>query len=137
MKKIVLFLLIAVLSLLLFVAVFGFQEVRFFRTKADVSQASFSVDNSYVFISPLRAPANNREKIRLTVFLLDNQGLGVMGKSVVLAIDPKLNIENVQSVTDQTGKAVFDISSSARREYYLDVKVDDKLLNQKAHLSFY
>ena len=115
---------------------FGLYEVKFFTNRASIKTVSFSVDNSYVFITPLRARANGQEKIRLTTFVLDDQGLGVMGKKVVLDQDEALNIENIQALTDNFGKAYFDVTSSKTGEYYLKVLVDDIELKQKAHLSF-
>ena len=105
--------------------------------RASVSQASFSVDNSYVFLTPLRAKANSQERIRVTVFVLNNQGLGVLGKSVTIGNDPNLTIEGIKARTDNYGKATYDISSSKPGEYFLEIKIEDTLLPQKAHLSFY
>jgi len=125
------------LVLISFSFFFGLYEVRFFKSRASVSQASFSVDNSYLFVSPLRAKANGQEKIRITVFVLNSQGLGVLGKEVFLSRDPSLSIDIVQGQTDNFGKAVFDVSSTKAGEYYLEVSVDGQRLPQKAHLSFY
>lgn len=119
-----------------FAVFFGLYEVQFLTNRASIKTVSFSVDNSYVFITPLRARANGQEKIRLTIFVLDDQGLGVMGKKVVLDQDEALNIENIQALTDSFGKAYFDITASKVGEYYLKVLIDDTELKQKAHLSF-
>lgn len=119
-----------------FVIFFGLYEVQFFTNRASIKTVAFSVDNSYVFLTPLRARANGQEKIRVTVFVLDDQGLGVLGKKVVIDQDEALNIENIQALTDNYGKAYFDIKSSKIGEYYLRVLVDDIELKQKAHLSF-
>lgn len=105
--------------------------------RASNIKSEFSLDNSYVFVSPLRAQANKQEKIRATIFILNNQGLGVPGRTVFITQDQNLNIETIQGLTDQVGKAVFDISSAKAGEYYLEVQVDAKRLPQKAHLSFY
>ena len=89
-----------------------------------------------MFVTPLRARANGQEKIRVTAFILNNQGLGVMGRKVFVANDPNLVIEAVQGLTDSYGKAFFDVSASKGGEYYLEITVDDAPLKQKAHLSF-
>jgi len=136
MKKLIPLLLIIFLILLGFTLFFGLYEVKFFSGRASVSQASFSIDNSYVFTTPLQAKAGGEEKIRLTVILLNDQGLGVMGKQVFVGTDQALNIETIQGLSDNFGKAYFDISSDKAGEYYLEIKADDKALNQKAHLSF-
>ena len=137
MKKHLIFLILFLLILVFFSFFFGLYEVRFLKSRASVSQASFSVDNSYLFVSPLRAKANGQEKIRITVFVLNNQGLGVLGKEVFLSRDPSLSVDIIQGQTDSFGKAVFDITSTKPGEYYLEVSIDGQKLPQKAHLSFY
>lgn len=119
-----------------FIGIFGFYEVKFFTGRASVSQASFSIDNSYIFSTPSQARANGQEKIRLTVFILNNQGLGVLGKKIFIGTDPALNIEVIQGLTDSYGKAYFDISSTKPAEYFLEIKADDTALKNKAHLVF-
>ena len=136
MKKSILFFIILLVIIVSFVGVFGLYEVKFFTGRADVSQASFSIDNSYVFSTPSQARANGQEKIRLTVFILNNQGLGVMGKKIFIGTDPALNIETIQGLTDSYGKAYFDISSTKPADYFLEIKADDTALNQKAHIVF-
>jgi len=137
MKKNLIFLFILFFIIIFFSFFFGLYEVQFFKSRASVSKASFSIENSYIFISPLRAKANAQEKIRLTVFVLNNQGLGVLGKEVFLSRDGSLLVDIIQGQTDSFGKAVFDITSQKAGEYYLEVLVDGKKLPQKARLSFY
>jgi hypothetical protein len=137
MKKHLIFLIIFLLILVSFSFFFGLYEVRFLKSRASVSQASFSVDNSYLFVSPLRAKANGQEKIRITVFVLNNQGLGVLGKELFLSPNPDLSVDIIQGKTDNFGKAFFDVASTKPGEYYLEVSVDGQKLPQKAHLSFY
>ena len=136
MKKSVIFFIILFIVIISFISIFGLYEVKFFTGRASVSQASFSIDNSYIFSTPSGARANGQEKVRLTVFILNNQGLGVMGKKIFIGTDPALNIEAIQGLTDGYGKAYFDISSTKPAEYFLEIKADDTVLKQKAHLVF-
>ncbi len=136
MKKTLPFLLLLGIILIGFTALFGLYEVKFFNSRASVTTSSFSPDNSYVFVTPLAARANGQEKIRLTVFILNNQGLGVLGKKVFVSPDSALSIETIQGLTDGYGKAYFDITSTKAGEFYLEIKADDTALNQKAHLTF-
>ena len=136
MKRTILFFILLLLISFGFVVVFGLYEVNFFYTKADVSQTTFSIDNSYVFSTPSQARANGQEKIRLTVFVLNNQGLGVLGKKVQIQPNSALIIDAIQGSTDNYGKAYFDISSTKPGQYDLEIKIDDKALNQKTHLVF-
>lgn len=137
MRKVLFFTVLALLAFSLFGSFFWFYQVRFMTSRAYTPPAQFSPDNSYVFMSPLRAKANNDEKIRVTVFVLNSQGLGVQGRVISLSAAPGVTTEAVQGITDGFGKAYFDISSSRAGEYYLDVHVDQSILPQKAHLSFY
>ena len=137
MKNVLFFLFLILIVLALFCGFFWLYEAKYFKTRASVSATSFSVENSYVFVSPLKAPADGKEKIRVTAFVLNNQGLGVLGKRTTLGMDAKLNIEAVQALTDNFGKAVFDISSANAGEYYLEIRIDNTLLPQKAHVTFY
>src|SRR3990167_2480359 len=136
MKKSIIFFIILFLVMIGFITAFGLYEVKFFTGRASVSQASFSIDNSYIFSTPSGAKANGQEKIRLTVFILNNQGLGVMGKKIFIGTDPALNIETIQGLTDSYGKAYFDISSTKPAEYFLEIKADDTVLKDKAHIIF-
>lgn len=136
MKKPLFFLILIVIFTALFTMYFGLYEARYFIGRASVSNASFSVDNSYLFVSPLKAKANGQERIRVTVFILNNQGVGVLGKKVVAGVDSNISVETIQGLTDGFGKAVFDITSQKSGEYYLEMTADGIALKQKAHVSF-
>lgn len=136
MKRSILFFIFLLVIIAGFIGAFGLYEVKFFTSRADISQATFSIDNSYIFSTPSQARANGQEKVRLTVFILNNQGLGVLGKKIFIGTDPSLNIESIQGLTDSYGKAYFDISSSKAGEYFLEIKADDIALKSKAHLVF-
>ncbi len=134
-KKIFFIILLVFLALIVFIYLW-LSESTLFSRKASAAQQNFSPENSYVFVTPLKALANNQEQIRVTVFILNNQGLGVSGKAINLVNQPGLNIQAVQAVSDSYGKAVFDVSASQKGDYYLEVDVGMIKLNQKAHLTF-
>ena len=129
--------LIIVLVAIFFSGFFLIYEARYFVGRASITARSFSVENSYLFVSPLNAKANGDERIRVTVFILNDQGLGVLGRSISLSSDINLTQETVQGLTDAVGKAVFDIQAKKPGDYYLDVKVDGTGLPQKARLVFF
>ena len=135
-KKTLFFLLLA-----LFVIGIGsfswLQDSTVLINRAEATRRDFSVSNSYLFVTPLRAKANNDEKIRITVFVLNSQGLGVPGKNVKIGLDPALNIQVVQGITDDYGKAVYDVKAEKAGEYYLEVTIEGKKLPQQARLSYY
>lgn len=101
-----------------------------------VSGGIVEVKNSYLFASPLEAKADGQEKIRATVFILDDQGLGVAGKPVFLGEDERLEVLAIQAVTDDLGRAIFDISASQPSEYLIEARVENKTLPQRVKLSF-
>jgi hypothetical protein len=139
MKRSLVLFLIILLIILGFTYFFWLYEARYFIGRADVSRSSFSIDNSYLFVSPLRAKASlgNNEKIRVTIFILNNQGLGVMGKRVVPEVNPYIQMDIIQGTTDNYGKAIFDMFSTKSGEYYLEISADGVPLKDKAHLTFY
>jgi len=87
-----------------------------------------SISNSYVFASPIRAKAGG-DMIRVTVFLLDDQGNGIYDKKVNLR--GNLIIKEIQSLTDETGKAVFDVASSVIGTYTLEAFTEKIILPQR------
>lgn len=95
-----------------------------------------SYQNSYVFASPINALADGESIIRVTVFLLNNQGLGVGGQSVNLKVQPEANISPVSPVTDNLGRATFDLTSNTPGDYTISAEVEDGSLPQMVSVSF-
>jgi len=137
MQKFLLSAILFFLILISFALFFFFYETQFFGSRASMTRVDVSVDNSYVFTNPLKASADGKEKVRVTVFVLNSQGLGVFGKKVTVGIDPRLVVDTIQQNTDSAGKAIFDFSTTSPGEYYLEVSIDELKLPQKARLSFY
>jgi len=137
MKKILYFGILFFIILSFFAGLFFFYEARFFSGRASTVQGSFSVENSYIFVTPLKGKANSNERVRITIFILDDKGLGVAGKTVTLAQDPGILVDSNQAITDSLGKVTFDVAGKSVGEYYLEVVVDEVKLTQKAHLSYY
>lgn len=106
------------------------------KATGPVIEQKIEISNSYLFASPLKAKAGSGEKIRVTVFILDGQGRGVYGKKVKLGIDERIYIEEVQAITDDLGKTVFDISSYVPGLYFIEATVEEKLIPQRVNVSF-
>ena len=94
------------------------------------------INNSYMFASPLKARADGLERIRMTIFILDSKGRGVVGKNVILGNQEYLKIESIQAKTDETGKAVFDITSTRQGLFIIESSVDNKVIPQKVNIIF-
>lgn len=98
--------------------------------------SEISYDNSYIFASPLSANTAYKEKIRVTVILLNSKGLGVSSKQVKLKTDPGIIVSSIQDVTDSYGKAVFDISAVSPGEYLITAQVSNISISQTVKVSF-
>lgn len=91
---------------------------------------SVSITNSYVFASPVRASAGG-DLIRVTVFVLDSEGNGLFDQKVTLKTNStNVVVKDVQSLTDETGKAVFDLSSEVSGNYVVDAYANNIQLPQ-------
>jgi len=113
-----------------------------YRTSVAPKASSFSVDNnapivnSYVFASPVRAKAGG-DLIRVTVFALDDEGAGVYDRKISLSFNnPNVVIKDIQSLTDETGMALFDLSTAVSGSYEASVLIDGNILPQKLKVLF-
>jgi len=130
---VVLFLLFSLVGLVFFIS----QRTTFFgRAYKPTIGTNFSPQNSYLFASPLRAAADGQEKIRVTVFLLDSSGKGVVGQTVFLGQNERLTISPIQPTTDELGRAIFDISANSAGEYLIEARVGSEILPQRVKIIF-
>lgn len=95
-----------------------------------------SRENSYIFASPISAFADGISIVRVTVFMLGNQGLGVSGQSVKLKTSGPLTVNQVKSVTDDYGRAIFDVTANTPGNYTLSAGTGDLTLSQTVSISF-
>jgi len=115
-----------------------FKTTIFFgRAAVRNDNLSTGLSNSYLFASPLQAKADDQEKIRLTVFLLDNRGFGIQNQKVDLKTPSGLNLNPIQPTTDDTGKATFDVSAKSPGKFVVSASVDSLTIPQKITLNFY
>jgi hypothetical protein len=131
------FIIIIILIMGLIATVYSTLTQTYFIQKASGGSTNKVVlENSYLFASPLQAAAGGNEKIRITIFLLDSQGKGVMDKTVVLQADENLDVASVGSTTNELGEAIFDISSIKKGTYVIQAKVDQTSVPQKVSVVF-
>ena len=137
-KKIV-WLILGIVALLLFLLVGIYLVNRrtslSSRAYAPLDTSSVSVENSYLFASPLNASVGG-EKIRISIFILNKQGIGLEGKPVSLGQNSDLKIEALQTTTDFLGKAIFDVSATKPGLYYLEAAVAGQALPQRVAVTF-
>lgn len=135
--------LILVIILILFLITLGilvyyvrFQTSIAPRASSQNTANNLSIANSYVFASPVRASAGG-DLIRVTVFILDDEGNGLYDKKVELrSSDSRLEIKEIQAMTDETGKAVFDLSSDQKGSFTIEVLSNGILLPQSLKLNY-
>lgn len=106
------------------------------RAQVPRSTSFFSIVNSYVFVSPISANADGVSIIRVTVFLLNDQGLGVAGQRVSLQVSGPVNIAQTEPITDSFGRAIFDLTSSNPGNYTVIAEVTGASLEHRASISF-
>lgn len=98
---------------------------------------SFSAQNSYIFASPISTSADGAGVIRITVFILDSQGLGVVNQPVELEVDRgAVTIAKVAPVTDSFGRAYFDVTSQIAGSYTIAAQLSGVTLPQRVGVSF-
>ncbi len=96
-----------------------------------------SLENSYLFASPLVAKAGGEEKITISAFVLSDQGLGISGEKVVLYSAPALVARTVRDETDSRGLAVFEITSQTPGQFNLWAVVSGKgQIKQQVNVTF-
>jgi len=106
-----------------------------YSTKANFN--STNLENSYIFASPLQAKADGLEKIRLTIFVLNDKGIGIPNQNISINTSINIKIDSIQSITDTYGKAIFDLSSNVLGTYTINSKSNNINLPQEIKVLFY
>mgnify|MGYP000846009794 FL=1 len=135
MTKKIFFIILLVFGLI--TGIYLVTQTTLFKSRASTTNIHLPVkENSYLFASPIQAKADSLEKIRVTVFLLDSNGLGVSRQNVSLKVPPQVQVETLQSTTDDLGKATFNLSSNFPGKYEISASTSDFSLSQKINLLF-
>lgn len=129
---------IAFLSLALIASLYLVARTTIFVKKASIgNQSTVVLENSYVFTSPLQAKADGKEKMRLTIFILDGRGIGVANQNITVQTSSKITILEIQSLTDETGKAVFDLTSETSGQFNVSAVTPSGTVPQQVKVMFY
>lgn len=108
----------------------------FGRAASPGASGILSLTNSYLFASPIRAAADGNSIIRITVFLLTTEGLGISGQEVKLKLDKALIIDPVQPVTDTFGRSMFDVTSKNQGNYTIAAEAQGAPLPQMVSILY-
>lgn len=106
------------------------------KAKETQTGAVLSKENSYIFASPISAFADGISIVRITVILLNSQGLGIGGQTVVLKISGPLTVAQIKPMTDEYGRAIFDATSNTPGNYTISAEIGGVSLSQAVSVSF-
>ena len=135
MTKKMLFIILLILGLI--TTLLLITQTTVFKSRASDTSDQLPVkENSYIFASPIQARADGKEKIRVTVFLLNSQGLGVGKQAVTIKVPSSVQIETLQGLTDDLGKATFNLFSATPGKYEISASTPTLNLSQKINLLF-
>ena len=133
------------MAVFLLIAVWIFVNLSAGRTTFFGRAATSGVadtNNSYVFASPVSARING-DKIRVTTFVLDGQGKGVAGQSVIvdcvesaLCQNGGVVISPVQQQTDNLGQSIWEIAAAGVGKYVIRATVGSSVIPQTVTIDF-
>lgn len=141
------FVLLAGVIISLFIIMLSFvvanSRTSFFGRAASTSTitriaGNLSLDNSYLFASPISAFSDGNSIIRITAIVLSEQGLGIANQQISLKVSPDngVKISPVQPATDTFGRAIFDLTSNAPGNYTISAGVSNTTLPQTVSIVF-
>jgi len=107
----------------------------FYRGRAEEKKDPY-LQSSYLLASPLAVQANGEEKIKISAFVLNEEGRGVVGKEMIIVADPVLEIKPIQTQTDKFGQAIFEVSSFNPGRHTLSASVDGQPFPQTVTITF-
>ena len=137
MKSAKYLIIIGFLSIALIASLFVVVRTTTTYQRAASTSSTVTLENSYLFASPIQAKADGKEMVRLTIFLLDGRGLGVANQTVTLDLPSSVTVKNQQEISDSSGKTFFDISSTIAQSINVTAKVGTSKLPQKVRVVFY
>ena len=132
---------VSILILILSFTIANSRTSFFGRAASTTSLSKFagnlSLENSYLFASPISALSDGQSVIRITAIVLNDQGLGVASQQISLkVIGSGVTINPIQPVTDTFGRAIFDLTSSAPGNYTISAGVSNTTLPQTVSILF-
>jgi len=84
-----------------------------------------SINQSRVLGSRILAKADGLDKCVVNIFLMDESGKGVKGKTAdLIAVDSGVDIRQMNAVTDDNGKIAYELTSLTEGQYRVEAMVD-------------
>lgn len=136
-----LFLVFLMILLPVFVVLSGYfiLEERTFILRSRATVQEVSTGNSLAVSTPSCVAGDGDEKTRLMIYCLNGQGLGEPGVTTV--VKPASNVQGLQitpvrATTDETGRAIFDMTSSSKGMVEVSIWCGDVLIKESHRLCF-
>jgi len=111
--------------------VFNDQLTSVTRASTDV----ISPEKTYTFAWPLTVEADGKSESEITIFVRNDEGKGISGKTVRLS-SPVGKIKEPSLVTDAAGRVAFRISSSNPGLAEIEVVVDNNPIRNNVSIQF-
>ena len=84
-----------------------------------------SINQSRVLGSRILAKADGLDKCVVNIFLMDESGKGVKGKTAdLVATDSGVEIRQMNAVTDDNGRIAYELTSLTEGQYRVEAMVD-------------
>ena len=95
-----------------------------------------SETNSYIYTSPVNTDADGESQIRITIYVLDGQGIGVPGQELNFSKTPGVIYIYEQNITDGYGRAIVDAVSRSPGNYTIRAYLANGVFLKEAVISF-
>jgi hypothetical protein len=116
--------------LVFYLASFVVPKVLVSLTKAS-NTSKVSTKNSFLIGEKIMAEANGVEKCKVNVFVLDADSKGIQGRQVQLN-----GLGTLTAITNDLGKASFEMTSIVAKQYQLTASVNGVLLGKTVKVTF-
>lgn len=116
--------------LVFYLASFVVPRVLVTLTKASNS-SKVSIKNSFLIGEKIMAQADGVEKCKVNVFVLDADGKGIVGRQVQLD-----GLGSLTAITNDLGKASFEMTSKVAKQYQLIASVNGSPLGKTVKVTF-
>ena len=139
MRSLFMTLLLVLLLMVLLGSAYLIYEEDTFILQSRATNSKVSSENSLAVSTPTCVAADGQEITRLQVYCLNGQGLAEPNTRVY--VSPcgdarQLQITAIQGTTDETGKAIFDVTSSSEGLYDLTIFCGDVLVKNNHRVCF-
>lgn len=115
------------------VATMAIPKVMVTLTRAN-PEKSIDLASSYIVGSKLLAKANGEDSCVVNVFLLDKNGMGVVGKRIALTGVDSFKTNN--EMTDKNGQVTFEVRSKVEGQFKVGATIEGVPMGKALTVTF-